>query len=176
MDLTPLKVKASEVDQETFLETYRGIYEHSAWIALGAWAARSGGDLDTVGGLHREMVNVIGTASEAGKMTLICAHPDLAGKLAVSDELTRESKAEQAGAGLDSCSAEEFTEFQSLNKAYKEKFGFPFIIAVKVHDRHSILANFRARINNDREKEFNTALEEINKIALFRLQALTEEE
>ena len=174
MDLAPLKIKASKVDQDTFLSAYRGIYEHSPWIALGAWASRAGDNLDTVGGLHREMMKTIGAASEAGKMTLICAHPDLAGKLAVSDELTRESKSEQAGAGLDLCSEEEFAEFQNLNKGYKETFGFPFIIAVKGHDRQSILANFRARINNDRETEFNMALKQIDQIALFRLQDLTE--
>ena len=174
MDLTPLKIKASHCDEESFLSAYGGIYEHSTWIALGAWANRASGNLDTVGGLHQEMMNTIGAASEAGKMTLICAHPDLAGKLAVSDELTAESKSEQAGAGLDQCTAEEFTEFQSLNQAYKEKFAFPFIIAVKGHDRQSILASFRARINNDRPAEFETALQEIDKIAFFRLTALTE--
>lgn len=175
MDLTPLKIKASQVDREAFLDAYRGIYEHSAWIALGAWAKRDANNLDTVGGLHREMMEAIDSASEAGKMTLICAHPDLAGKLAVNEELTTESKSEQAGAGLDKCTPEEFEEFQTLNSGYKEKFGFPFILAVKGHDRQSILANFRARINNDRQKEFNTALEQINNIALFRLQDMTEE-
>lgn len=175
MDLTPLKIKASEVDQDTFLAAYRGVYEHSAWIALGAWAKRDAGNLDTVGGLHREMVKTIGEASEAGQMTLICAHPDLAGKLAVNDELTAESKSEQAGAGLDKCTPEEFGEFQTLNKTYKEKFGFPFILAVKGHDRQSILASFRARVNHDRPTEFKTALEQIDKIALFRLMDMTEE-
>jgi len=175
MKNTILAVKASDVDKETFLEAYRGVYEHSAWIAETAWAARNAKNLNTTDGLHSEMMKAVGTSSEARKMALVCAHPDLAGKLAVSDELTRESKSEQVGAGLDKCTLEEFTEFQSLNKSYKEKFSFPFIIAVKGHDRHSILANFRARINNDRETEFKTALKEINKIALFRLQNLTEE-
>jgi 2-oxo-4-hydroxy-4-carboxy-5-ureidoimidazoline decarboxylase len=169
MDLTPLKIKASTSTKEAFVEAYDGIYEHSAWIALGAWALRDGNNLDSVGGLHREMMNTIEQASEAGKMTLICAHPDLAGKLAVNGELTAESRSEQAGAGLDQCTSEEFEEFQSLNSRYKETFGFPYIIAVKGHDRQSILANFRARINNDRMTEFETALTEINKIALFRL-------
>lgn len=156
------------------MDVYQGIYEHSGWIALGAWAAMSGHNLDTVQGLHREMMRTVDRASEAGKMTLICAHPDLAGKLAVGEELTAESKAEQAGAGLDACTEEEFEEFHKLNRAYKEKFGFPFIIAVKEHDRHSILSAFRARVNNDRQQEFETALAEINKIAYYRLKELGE--
>jgi 2-oxo-4-hydroxy-4-carboxy-5-ureidoimidazoline decarboxylase len=167
-------MKPSRLTREAYMDIYKGIYEHSGWIALGAWAARDSNNLDTVGGLHREMMKTIDAASEAGKMTLICAHPDLAGKLAVGEELTAESKAEQAGAGLDRCTAEEFEEFTALNKGYKEKFGFPFIIAVKEHDRHSILAAFRARITHEREKEFETALTEINKIAYYRLKDLAE--
>jgi 2-oxo-4-hydroxy-4-carboxy-5-ureidoimidazoline decarboxylase len=174
MDQTPLKIKASAADKDTFLNAYGGIYEHSAWIALAAWAMRSGNNLDSVGGLHHKMMQAIRGASEANKMTLICAHPDLAGKLAVGETLTVESTSEQAGAGLDRCSAAEFEEFQSLNTAYKTKFGFPYIIAVKGHDRTSILANFRARLHNDRETEQKTALAQIDKIALFRLQQLTE--
>ena len=174
MDKTPLKIKASAASKDTFLSAYSGIYEHSAWIALSAWAERGTGALDTVGGLHHKMMQAICGASEADRMTLICAHPDLAGKLAVGETLTIESTSEQTGAGLDKCSAAEFEEFQSLNAAYKTKFGFPYIIAVKGHDRTSILANFRARLHNDRETEQKTALAQIDKIALFRLQQLTE--
>lgn len=174
MDRSFLKTKPSTINRDTFMEVYQGIYEHSGWIALGAWAAMDGTNIDTVGGIHQEMIRTISGASEAGKMTLICAHPDLAGKLAVGEELTAESKAEQAGAGLDACTEEEFKEFHTLNAAYKEKFGFPFIIAVKEHDRHSILSAFRARINNDREQEFEAALAEINKIAFYRLKDLAE--
>jgi len=174
MDVTPLNIKPSAINEEMYLETYGGIYEHSPWIAQAAWETQTREALDTVGGLHQQMMLAVATASKAAKTKLICAHPDLAGKLAVNNALTPESKSEQAGAGLDKCSAEEFTEFRSLNANYKEKFGFPFIIAVKGHDRQSILSNFRARINNTREIEFNTALQEIDKIALIRLQALTE--
>jgi len=172
MDVMPLKVKASDTDEAIFLMAYGDIYEHSLWVAEGALAARKANNLDTVGGLHSAMAAVVASANEAKQMKLICAHPDLAGKLAISDTLTEASKSEQIGAGLNACSAEEFAEFQHLNTAYKEKFGFPFIIAVKGHDRHSILAAFRARLNNDRETEFRTALTEINKIGLFRLAEL----
>ena len=168
-----LNIKASEASKATFVKAYGGIYEHSPWVAEGAWAARKGESLDTLNGLHAAMASALASASETKQMKLICAHPDLAGKLAVAGELTAASKSEQAGAGLDRCTQEEFEEFQRLNAAYKEKFGFPFIIAVKSHDRHSILAAFRARLNNDRETEFRTALEEINRIAFFRLAELT---
>ncbi len=174
MTLTHLKIKASDVDEEKFLKAYGGIYEHSAWVARGAWTMRQGKNIDTIDGLHGAMMKTLDAATEADKMSLICAHPDLAGKLAVGETLTAESKSEQTGAGLDQCNTQEFAKFQSLNTAYKAKFGFPFIIAVKGHDRQSILAHFRARLMNDRETEFKTALNEINKIALFRLQQLTE--
>jgi len=169
-----LRLKASDTDKGPFMEAYGDIYEHSPWVAEDAWAARNGKNLDTASGLHSAMAAAMTATNEASQMSLICAHPDLAGKLAVAGKLTEASKSEQAGAGLDHCTEDEFREFQSLNNAYKEKFGFPFIIAVKGHDRHSILAAFRARINNDPETEFHTALEQINHIAFFRLMALVE--
>jgi len=173
MDGARLKVKASEVDEATFLKTYGGIYEHSLWVTEGAWAARTGDNLDSIAGLHAAMTAVVEAAEESKKMALLCAHPDLAGKLAVGEVLTADSRSEQAGAGLDTCSAEEYEELQSLNSAYKEKFAFPFIIAVKGHDRQSILAHFRARLLGDRETEFKTAIVEVHKIARIRLNQLT---
>jgi len=175
MQRTLLKIKASEMNRESFQAAYKDIYEHSPWITEGALAARIADSLDSVDGLHSAMMAVVVAAPEAKKMTLVCAHPDLAGKLAVGETLTADSKSEQAGAGLNKCNPEEFSEFQKLNNAYKEKFGFPFIIAVKGHDRQSILASFRARIHNSREIEFKTALAEVDKIALIRLQQLIEE-
>lgn len=169
-----LKIRASIVDEATFLDVYGSIYEHSPWVAEGAYAARHGNPVDTAESLARAMAAVVAAAPEGDQLRLICAHPDLAGKLGIAETLTEASKSEQAGAGLDRCTAEEFEEFQSLNSAYKEKFGFPFIIAVKGHDRLSILAAFRARIHNDRPKEFKTALAEIDRIGLFRLMDLTE--
>ncbi len=154
------------------MEAYGGIYEHSPWIAEAAWLANNGDNLDTADALLNTMQNAVKAADEPAKLRLICAHPDLAGKAAVRGELTDESKSEQKGAGLDACTPEEFEEFQTLNRAYKQKFGFPFIIAVKGHDRHSILAAFRARLNHDRALEFKTALTEIHKIASFRLADL----
>ena len=164
--------RPSAIERDRFLELYGGIYEHSHWVAEAAWESREGTSLDTTQGLHRAMAHAVDAAGEEKQERLICAHPDLAGKAAVKGELTAESKAEQSGAGLDACTPEEFEEFQRLNKAYKNRFGFPFIIAVKGHNRHSILAAFEARLNHDREREFKTALAEIHKIARFRLEAL----
>ena len=167
-----LKTKASLVSEAVFAETYGGIYEHSPWVAEGAWAARVGENIDTVTGLHGAMKATMASADDGKKMQLICAHPDLSGNLAVAGELTAASKSEQAGAGLDHCTTAEFEEFQTLNTAYKNKFGFPFIVAVKGHNRHSILSAFRARLTNTPAIERKTALQEINRIAHFRLMEL----
>ena len=112
------------------------------------------------------------SASHEAQLALINAQPDLAGKVAVRGELTASSTSEQAGAGIHECTAEEFARFNELNDAYKAKFGFPFIKAVKGSNRHQILAAFEERIHNTPEQEFQTALAEINKIAMFRLQQL----
>ncbi len=171
--MTDMKLKESLCDRGTFTAAYGGVYEHSPWVAETAWNQRTGASIDTLESLRTMMRDVVEQGSEAQQMTLICAHPDLAGKAAVAGNLTKESRSEQSGAGLDQCTPDEFDEFQTLNAAYKTKFGFPFIIAVKGHDRHSILAAFRARLNHDREREFRTALDEIHKIAGFRLADLT---
>lgn len=171
--MTPLKITASQYDRATFASVYGGVYEHSPWVAETVWDLHTGSEIDTLEGLTAAMRKTVDNADESRKMTLICAHPDLAGKAAIRGELTADSKNEQKSAGLDQCTEEEFEDFQALNAAYKNKFGFPFIIAVKGHDRHSILAAFRARINHDREQEFHTALEQIHRIASFRLAEFT---
>ncbi|SDD37310.1 MULTISPECIES: 2-oxo-4-hydroxy-4-carboxy-5-ureidoimidazoline decarboxylase [Kordiimonas] len=171
--MTDMKLKASRADKATFMAAYGHIYEHSPWVAEGAWKNCDHSDLDTLEELSAAMAKVVDAADEAAKMKLICAHPDLAGKAALRDELTAESRSEQAGAGLDQCSADELDEFNQLNSAYKVKFGFPFIIAVKGLDRYDILAAFRSRLNHDRAQEFDTALDQIHKIARLRLADLT---
>lgn len=171
--MTEMKLKASRSDRKSFVAVYGAVYEHSPWVAEAAWVSSDPQSLDTLDGLAHAMRKAVDAADKASKLKLICAHPDLAGKAAVRGELTIESRSEQAGAGLDQCSEEEFEEFQTLNAAYKTKFGFPFIVAVKGLDRHGILAAFRARLNHDRETEFHTALEQIHRIAGFRLNDLT---
>lgn len=118
------------------------------------------------------MSQVLLSADRAAQLALINAHPDLAGKAAVQGELTASSTSEQAGAGIHLCTPSEFARFTELNDAYKARFHFPFIMAVKGSDRHQILAAFEQRIQHSADTEFACALAEINKIALFRLQAL----
>jgi OHCU decarboxylase len=111
-------------------------------------------------------------ADREKKLALVRAHPDLAGRAAIAGDLTHASRSEQSGAGLDRCTPEEYRRFQELNAAYKEKFGFPFILAVAGRTRQEILAAFEARIGNDPMTEFQTALEQINRIAVIRLERL----
>ena len=118
------------------------------------------------------MADCVDNASTEKQLALIRAHPDLAGKAQLAGELTEESTTEQASAGLDQCSAEEYERFQALNTEYLEKFGFPFVMAVRGSDRAAILDAFSARLENDYELEFETALIEIHKIARLRLEAM----
>ena len=150
-----------------FVERFGGVFEHSPWIAEGAWDA--GLNLDSVGELHARMCAVLRSASREQRLGVLNAHPDLAGKLAVAGQLTADSTAEQASAGLDQCSPAEFDQLQALNRAYKAKFGFPFIMAVKGRTRAEIILAFEDRVSNDAETEFTTALQQVERIALLRL-------
>ncbi len=152
-----------------FISLYGGIYEHSPWVAE-CVAPEAGGirDADEIADLMAECVD---NASPERQLALIRAHPDLAGKAQVAGELTAESTAEQASAGLDRCSKVEYERFHALNAAYKEKFGFPFVMAVRGSTRDEILEAFSARLQNDYDLEFETALTEIHKIARLRLAA-----
>jgi OHCU decarboxylase len=120
-------------------------------------------------GLAARLAGVVRRAHAAEKLALIRAHPELAGRAAIAGELTASSRSEQAGAGLDCCTPEEFRRFQDLNAAYKEKFGIPFILAVGGKTRREVLAAFEARLGNDAKTELHTALAEIDKIAHLRL-------
>lgn len=162
----------SQLNREEFVKVFADIYEHSPWVAEQAFDLGTDASIDDIESLHQRMANLLLTASHEAQLALINAHPDLAGKAAVQGELTASSTSEQAGAGIHECTAEEFVRFTTLNDAYKAKFGFPFIMAVKGSNRHQILAAFEERIHNAPEQEFACALAEINKIALFRLQQL----
>jgi OHCU decarboxylase len=161
------------LDRAGFLTRYGGVYEHSPWIAEAVWDA--GAVPDTVSALANAMALRVESAGAEAQLALLRAHPDLAGKLAVRGELTAESTSEQAGAGLDHCSLEEFDEFRRLNTTYRARFGFPFILAVKGYDRAAILDQFRRRVGNDRTAEFREALNQVHCIARLRLQALAGE-
>ncbi|WP_110946735.1 2-oxo-4-hydroxy-4-carboxy-5-ureidoimidazoline decarboxylase [Pseudomonas bohemica] len=162
----------SSLSREDFVKAFADIYEHSPWVAEKAYDLGNGNDLDDIETLHARMSDILLSADHATQLALINAHPDLAGKAAVQGQLTEASTNEQAGAGIHQCTAEEFARFTELNDAYKAKFAFPFIMAVKGSNRHQILAAFETRIHNSAQTEFACALAEINKIAMFRLQAL----
>jgi 2-oxo-4-hydroxy-4-carboxy-5-ureidoimidazoline decarboxylase len=152
-----------------FVAALGGIFEHSPWVADGAFAARP---FASVPALHEAMVAVVGGAGEERQLALLRAHPELAGKAAVRGELTAESTREQSGAGLGACSPEEFARLQELNARYNAKFGFPFILAVKGCDRAGIVAEFARRVEQERAAELAECLRQVAKIARFRLDAL----
>jgi OHCU decarboxylase len=161
------------ITREDFVERFGGIFEHSPFIAERAYDdGMVLGDHLNVDRVHAAMVAVFRTADAEEKLSVLRAHPDLAGKLAVAGGLTEDSAKEQAGAGLDRLSPQEHARFTELNTAYVEKFGFPFIIAVKGLNRHDILAAFEARIGNSRAAEFETACGQVERIALLRLESL----
>ena len=153
----------------TFIAALAGIYEHSPWVAEAVAAQRP---FASVEALAHAMAQAVAKAGEAAQMTLIRAHPQLAGKAAIAGELTESSTREQRGAGLDQCTPEEFARLTELNDAYQCTFGFPFILAVKGHTRDSILANMAARLPHDIAGERAEALRQIDRIARFRLDAL----
>ncbi|MET1077291.1 MAG: 2-oxo-4-hydroxy-4-carboxy-5-ureidoimidazoline decarboxylase [Pseudomonas sp.] len=162
----------SQLSRQAFVTAFADIYEHSPWVAERVFDLGLDARCDQVEVLHQRMAAVLLEADEADQLALIKAHPDLAGRAAVRGELTEASTAEQSGAGINQCSAEEFQRFTALNDAYKAKFAFPFIMAVKGSNRQQILAAFEERIHHSPQDEFSRALAEINQIALFRLQSL----
>jgi 2-oxo-4-hydroxy-4-carboxy-5-ureidoimidazoline decarboxylase len=158
------------VTREEFVERFGGIYEHSPWVA--EQAAGTVGEDAPPGRVVAAMARLVDEAPVHRQLALIRAHPDLAGRASIAGELTAASTGEQASAGLDRCTAEEFARFQRLNEQYRAKFGFPFVMAVRGRARGEILAAFESRLDNDYETEFATALAEIHKIARLRLEAM----
>lgn len=156
-----------DLQREEFVNRYGGIYEHSPWVAETVF---DNGDIgDDLAATLRACVD---NAPVEKKLALIRAHPDLAGRAAVAGELTASSTEEQASARLDQCTPAELERFQTLNNAYRRKFGFPFVLAVRGRNRQEILEVFAARLDNDADTEFATAIAEIHKIAALRLDAL----
>ena len=166
------KSKPSELSSADFVEIFGSIYEHSSWVAESLVAQAKAAELDTLTDMQAAMRDVVETADEETKLALIRAHPDLAGKAAMSGELTVESTSEQVSAGLDQLTEAEFAMFQSLNDEYLQKFEFPFIKAIKRSNKVLILAAYEERLPNNAAVEFRTALDEIHKIAGFRLADL----
>ena len=153
-----------------FVYKYGGIYEHSPWVAERVVAMH--GKLDDIDQIRDLMAKVVDDASTEEKVRLIQNHPELVIKQQEQERLTPESRQEQKNAGLDSFSAKEVARFDILNKKYREKFGFPFVIAVWGKTQFEILTAFENRIKNDLETEFSNAMSEIHKIASMRLERM----
>ena len=164
--------RPSEMQKDAFVAAYGGVFEHSAWIAERAFDLELGPAHDTAGGLHNALTRMFRSASDEERLGVLTAHPDLAGKLAQAKRLTQESTSEQASAGLDALTDAERAAFTELNTQYTQKFGFPFIIAVRGHDKASILRTFERRIGQERDVEFAEACRQVERIAEFRLRDL----
>ncbi|ETD82134.1 allantoinase PuuE [Rhodobacter capsulatus] len=164
--------RPSEMTRSDFVAAFGAIYEHCPWIAEKAHALELGPAHDCAEGIASALARVFRSAPETQRLRVLKAHPDLAGKLARARRLTAESTAEQASAGLDALTDAERVAFEELNHDYTEKFGFPFIIAVKDHTKPAILAAFRRRIANDRATEFAEACHQVERIAWHRLKDL----
>ncbi len=161
--------RPSRMSREAFVARFGGVFEHSPWIAEGAHALELGPAHDCADGVHNALARVFRSADRERRLGVLRAHPDLAGKLAAARRLTAESTSEQAGAGLDALTDAERETFGALNAAYAEKHGFPFIVAVRDHDKAGILAAFRRRLDNDGETEFTEACRQVERIAELRL-------
>ena len=161
--------RPSNMDREKFVSLYGGIFEHSPWVADDAFELELSQSHDTAVGLHNALCRAFRSASKDQKLNVLKAHPDLAGKLAQAKRLTAESTSEQASAGIDSLTDYEREQFTKLNLEYVQKHGFPFIIAVRDHNKASILNAFKNRIKNNSDTEFSEACKQVERIAEFRL-------
>ncbi|QOF70168.1 allantoinase PuuE [Aminobacter sp. SR38] len=168
----PQALRPSRMGRDEFVQRFGSIFEHSPWIAERAFEFELGPAHDSAGGLHNALSRAFRSASESERLGVLTAHPDLAGKLAQAKRLTEESTKEQASAGLDALTDAERARFTELNTTYVEKFGFPFIIAVRDNDKASILKAFETRIANNRDQEFLTACKQVERIAWYRLHDL----
>ena len=157
------------LNESEFVTLIGPIFEASPWIAKRTWPNRPFNDVDS---LHASLCQSMHRANEEEKLALIRAHPDLAGRAARQGSLTPESTAEQAGAGLDQLTDEEIASFYLMNQEYRARFGFPFVVCVGEHTKESILTSFAARLENTKERETETALAEVCKIARLRLYDL----
>ncbi|UWQ77224.1 allantoinase PuuE [Leisingera sp. M658] len=164
--------RPSQMDRADFVAKFGSIFEHSPWIADRAYDLELGPAHDCAAGVHNALCRKFRTASEEERLGVLTAHPDLAGKLAAAGRLTAESTSEQSSAGLDMLTDDERESFTRLNTEYVEKHGFPFIIAVRDHNKTSIMEAFHRRIHNDRATEFDEACRQVERIAQFRLQDL----
>jgi 2-oxo-4-hydroxy-4-carboxy-5-ureidoimidazoline decarboxylase len=168
--LTAQAARVSEVnalDAAAFVARFGALFEHSPWVVERAAGLRPFADL------HAGLMQAVHEASAEEQLALIRAHPELAGRAAIDRTLTQASAAEQASAGLDRLTAEEYARFHALNAAYGERFGFPFIICVRLTDKAGILDAMERRVANDRETEIATAIGQIGEIVRLRLEDMS---
>lgn len=165
----------NRMDATAFAVAFGKIYEHSAWIAKRAFALRPPSGFSSRAALHAALVATVHSATEDEQIGLLCAHPELAGKEAAAGTLTADSTREQAVAGLTAMQAEDVQRLRALNRRYREKFGFPFIIAARNNTQAAIFGTLEARLQNVRTMELHNALAQVGEIARLRLLDLMTE-
>ena len=153
-------------ERQAFVDRYGALFEHSPWVVERA------ADRLPLTDLHAGLMQVVKDAAPEEQLALIRAHPELAGKAAIDGSLTQASAAEQASAGLDRLTPAEFERFRALNADYRDRFGFPFIICVRLTDKAGILAAMERRLAHDRDTEIAAALHEIGEIVRLRLEQI----
>ncbi len=159
----------NELDRRRFVERFGPLFEHSPWVAESAWSDRPFADADE---LFEALRAAMYAAPRERQLALIRAHPDLAGKAAIEGTLTRQSRSEQASAGLDRLTPDEYEAFTRTNAAYRRRFGFPLVVCVREHTKESILRTAAERLEHSADEEVRVALGEIAKIARLRLEAM----
>ena len=163
---------SQKMEGKKIINLLKGIYEHSAWVPE-KLLSENISEIKTKEELELMMKKIVDNSTETEKLNLIKAHPELGKKLQKKEKLTKFSKEEQKSAGLDQCSDEEFEILTNLNNTYRSKFEFPFILAVKGLNKNQIIDNMKKRVNNCKSEEFETAINEIHKIAQLRIKDLT---
>jgi len=157
------------MSRDDFVATLGSTFEHSPWVAESAWAERPFASVDA---LHAAMLGVVRKAPRETQLRFLCGHPELAGREAQESSMTADSVSEQASAGLDALTRAEMNEMQTLNRAYRERHGFPFVIAVRRHTKQQIFSEMRRRVGADTPAEFAEALTQIGHITRMRVGAL----
>jgi 2-oxo-4-hydroxy-4-carboxy-5-ureidoimidazoline decarboxylase len=168
----PTLAQVNTMPADEFRAAFGGVFEHSPWIAERAFAARPFASVDA---LHAAMTDAVKRASRDEQLALLRAHPELAGNEAQAGTMTGDSTAEQGGAGLDALARDEMARISEFNRRYREKFGFPFIIAVRQHTKDGIFREFERRLANDRDTELETCLGQVFVITRLRLDGLIQD-
>ena len=160
--------KIDKLSETEFTEVFGNIFENASWIAEKLYEQKPFKDFQD---LSKKMITIFESADNENKLKILNSHPDLANKAKIGS-LTPDSNNEQSNAGLDRCTEEEFNKFKNLNAQYKNRFGFPFILAVKGRNKLEILGNFKKRVLSDKQIEFNEAIKQVKQIASLRLEEL----